>query len=484
MSSVGFLLDYPIDVSTRITRQNPDYRLKMFEALRRGDITITPCDLKNLLQIETVPKKSSASSSVIVIGNVKYAINGLADSVRSPRMKKSTRKSFDDEVLMKLSFNSKDYDIDNSLLVEMKIYEIATSLVKRYATPHLMTYIGAFQCPNFIEEFSRQFPLQDDWVEKYTAGETYYENTKDGRKTNIKPIKDEVDPRNWKIVRAGLNTYYKNLTTNKVQTEKPIGFYEEIVNQIISIEEKDNRNFKIYDFNRANVLLLEKGRGMSLSRALSNIDFTEDELIIIIFQVLYTLCVLYKNDVQHNDLHLGNIFIQTIDPAIFTYQYVFPDGTETEYSMRSKYLPKLFDFDQSFTSQYLNTKLDNVLFCEEAGICNKKNPKFDTYLFLIQLGIALSDFDDIGDFIERHIGRELLELGANGEWPFAGRLCKLVRQSGRPNKCDGPWTPPPMGSSPLGMSTPEEMLRDPIFRKFHTPPGAISRYVDVFSNIK
>lgn len=106
----------------------------------------------------------------------------------------------------------------------------------------------------------------------------------------------------------------------------------------------------------------------------------------IICQILYTLEAFNQSDppLRHNDLHLGNILIDSVADGIMT--YVLSD-TEAYAVPTHGCFARIFDFDWAFAGK-INMKLepydvyDGV--CNDEGQCNAVNKVFDTY-FLVSL---------------------------------------------------------------------------------------------------
>lgn len=80
------------------------------------------------------------------------------------------------------------------------------------------------------------------------------------------------------------------------------------------------------------------------------------------FQIVYTLLVMVLQGLNHNDLHLGNVFIEKLSqPVILTFTITFREQVHT-FSFITEYIIRIYDFDLSFStsiginkySQYVN----------------------------------------------------------------------------------------------------------------------------------
>jgi len=168
------------------------WRISLFKALKDKTIEIDPCSIHTWLKDAKVLKKTSASSSVVLLGKF-FAGRKLP---------------FSDNIVIKVSFASREGGGDNSFEVEICIYEkIISELLTRKITPNVMSYVYSFRCPNFYQQLHK-----------------------------------DREP-----------------------------FMMEVLKQLTSIEkERDEDN--VYDFNVAQFLILEKGSGGSMSDLLDDFE--------------------------------------------------------------------------------------------------------------------------------------------------------------------------------------------------------------------
>ncbi len=208
-------------------------------------------------------------------------------------------------------------------------------------------------------------------------------------------------------------------------------FLADINQQLSDINAKFNQQ---YDFTRANVLLIEKGSGMNFDTWINTEKSLEDWKSVL-FQIFYTLSVFNNIGLQHNDIHLGNIWIETDLSPKNTIYFVTEN---TYFVVPTNNLVKIFDFDLASYKNITNTRIKNYL-CKDYGVCNKKNPKFDSFIVLSILYSALPEFlqqgrteehDFLRDFIRKFVSENFLEE----KWGFQHRMCELVA----PGQCDGP----------------------------------------------
>ena len=111
---------------------------------------------------------------------------------------------------------------------------------------------------------------------------------------------------------------------------------------------------------------------------------TKDEILNVLFQILSACYAMSMCHMNHNDLHLGNIWVEPL-PSEQTYTYVYGDRV---YSLRTKYVAKLYDFDRAYVERMGGnpllgaTTLDGKLLdtddlCQRASQCNVFTPTKD-----------------------------------------------------------------------------------------------------------
>lgn len=141
----------------------------------------------------------------------------------------------------------------------------------------------------------------------------------------------------------------------------------------------------------------------------------------IMFQVLYTLSVMFNTGIQHNDLHLDNILIDTFS-SVDSIEYTTP--FDTFIVPVSDNFVMLFDWDFAVNENICGTN-NPVLTqrrCATTGECASINPNFDIYRIFRSLELVVMYLPyDCRLFINRVL--------ANSEtWKqkekIDGRLCK------------------------------------------------------------
>lgn len=92
------------------------------------------------------------------------------------------------------------------------------------------------------------------------------------------------------------------------------------------------------------VLLLERGRGCDLSSCLKANKLSGEQLMSLLFQVLFTLHALARRGVRHGDLHAGNVFVDLLGDRNTKLAYFLDTNTYFEVPTLGV-LAKVYDWD-------------------------------------------------------------------------------------------------------------------------------------------
>lgn len=133
------------------------------------------------------------------------------------------------------------------------------------------------------------------------------------------------------------------------------------------------------------ILVTEKPKNvMSFSAFARHAD--KSDMLQVIFQVVYSLAVMQKYRLVHNDLHSGNILIQKIDRKVRYYKV-----GKTVYKITTPYQPLIFDWDLSYSDELGKNKkisMEEDAYCGQTNICNRFSEKFDLYVFICLLNMS------------------------------------------------------------------------------------------------
>jgi hypothetical protein len=207
---------------------------------------------------------------------------------------------------------------DNSADVEQAIYKYLYKLYLTRRTPNIMRYVANFECDELKDYLH-------DQINRHTLSKT---------------LKSK---------------------------------YDRLINMIDNLEDQNDK----LNGNIAKFLLIERGNGYSLDYLLTNMSITSEEFLEIMFQVFYTLREMYIHRVRHNDIHLGNIWINVHKKP----QHLIYFVDDKHYSiLNTRYIAKIYDFDRAtFTAGPLKNKIIEDYFCPDYGMCSNDDPYYDPH---------------------------------------------------------------------------------------------------------
>jgi len=141
----------------------------------------------------------------------------------------------------------------------------------------------------------------------------------------------------------------------------------------------------------------------------------ELQLKSLIWQIVFTLAVLTQHQIQHNDLHYGNILIDQ-KPVESSITYSLKNGQKYKVDVGKYGKVLLFDWDFSYSAASgHNVSLDNY-YCQQSGICNSVNPRFDLFTILYYIESTDTAFNEFKKAV-----RGSVPLYEN----FQGRMCSI-----------------------------------------------------------
>lgn len=167
--------------------------------------------------------------------------------------------------------------------------------------------------------------------------------------------------------------YLKTIKTSYLEFNK---YFRTNINKFVIF----NTNFFDYPNlhnNTQTTLIITKryNNFTNLDKLILSNSIKIEDIICVMFQIIYTLYVMEVLELQHNDLHLFNVLVILNDIPI-TYYYKVDD---IYFKITSIYEVKFFDWDLSFDPKLgINKKIDEP-FYKNVGIYNKFTPKFDLF---------------------------------------------------------------------------------------------------------
>lgn len=363
------------------------------EGIDSGDIQVDKCDVAQLLSRPVLRTSSSSSKTIAIWGDLKFTTS------KEQLLRVLYGKTV--PAIIKISFESTAHLIDNSLQVEVTIYKkLINNILKYHLSPNVVGYFGSFKCDLLRDIKGKTSQLYHGISKQIDA---LYE------RSIIPPSPEDISSPS----QAGGSP-----SEEKVKVA--------------------------YDFDDSNFLLLEKIDGPTLRQWLQSQEhlYAED-LLSIMFQVLYTLMVFNSFGLRHNDLHQDNILLENLSETPTHFVYFITD--EIYFAVPVTMCAKIFDFDlSSFLSpDGVNTKLTSTNFCKSYGMCNAPNTKFDTFTFISEMWTyvknkenrsRIKDDGTIKALCEKIVKPTLLKQ----EFGYPFRLCKFNPVTRR---CNGNWEP-------------------------------------------
>jgi len=275
------------------------------------------------------------------------------------------------------------------LVYESQIYEfIVGSMFAKYINPHFVPYYGrALGCTidNLADILKNNEPDKTIREEAIYYNSYYYARNRleSGRPSINKTISDINNNRPIPIdIREGI----KNIKSVKddfrygmMVTAKSNGITFDKFFRTMNMRDKSNKS-KIKSYY---------------------IHPTRDTMIIIV-QILSALCSLVAFECAHNDLHMGNIFVNEKHPNELPFIYKFTDGFSYSFEPNYKYIAALYDWDRSYSPLLGDNPKNNDKRCKNNMNCNEFISKRDilkilTYIIKI---VGSGKFrDDMVDLI-------------------------------------------------------------------------------------
>jgi len=139
--------------------------------------------------------------------------------------------------------------------------------------------------------------------------------------------------------------------------------------------------------NTMNILVTENVRELGIRtftlRSFLNGNIEIHDFAAVLFQIIYALYIMQLYRIMHNDLHLDNILIV----EYLEIQRLYFSIGDKNFSIESKYIPYIFDWDLSYC-EYLGQNLyleKNFFLCSVFRACNKFTKGFDLYKLLCEM---------------------------------------------------------------------------------------------------
>lgn len=263
----------------------------------------------------------------------------------------------------------------------------------------------------------------------------------------------------------------------------------------------------------AHVLLTERSYGEPLSSRWASLN--DEQMLALLFQLIYTLHALQERGIRHGDLHPGNVLVEDtkFDKVPPNITYVVDD--QEVFRVPAAHVAKIFDWDHGGIYDAHRSRrmghfvLDQSLpsddvknygadyHCERLSTCGR-NAKADAFTLLSSLFDLVQMFPNVFPktiaFVQRVVHQKLLNAFSSSSdiekrGGFRHRLCNRFSDPAKvpcpddvgevnESECNGAWEPPD-----CWMKTPRVMLDDEAFAQWHVKKRRDERVTGVvFSN--
>lgn len=300
------------------------------------DITkVSVCDIEPYISnMKGIPSGSASNSDQWFV-DFKTKFKFGQDNISSAFMKIFPTASSVEKYFSKYIYHpDKDYTLTSleALSYEAKIYNETNNLLLNHVSPCFLAAYGlGSDCSydSLVSIVQKTLKLTKDQAEKRFNRNIAYCLTDLGRRPAIQ------EP---------INNREKNFNTSDIELLK----YKIILNENL----KNDKSFDKF--------LQDK--------SLKSQDFWS-----VLFQLAVAIYSLGLAGINHNDLHIGNIFIHKLKkPELFIYSV-----NDKRYIIETDVVPKIFDYDRAYSVRLGNNEINIGNNCSEASQCNDLIPNKD-----------------------------------------------------------------------------------------------------------
>ena len=287
------------------------------------------------------------------------------------------------EVVLKIFISNSNIPVikeSPEIVYESSIYEyIVQSMFAYYINPHFIPYYGrAINCNvdqlvNIIRSNNTQ--INEDNIYAAIYYNTIYYGFKE-RKKNRSSVTD-------------LLTKLPDLTSNEmtllIDNSDNFGY------GMIATAKANGNTFK--DFFKSNkVTFTNQTDGSSFL-------FPSEDNMLVIIQIVSALCALEGFECAHNDLHGGNIFVNTKPPTELPFVYTYTsEGTTYMYKLNTDKNASIYDWDRSYCPLLGDNDKNTDIRCNIGMNCNEFIPGRDILKILTYIIMYMGK---TGYFVEK-----------------------------------------------------------------------------------
>lgn len=244
-----------------------------------------------------------------------------------------------------------------------------------------------------------------------------------------------------------------------------LALWQDLFTPEVGFGETLNKKLTAPELYKLNITVTDYTKGLPLRNFLgSNLHYIDEDLIPILFQIIWGIQVLQKNHIQHNDMHQGNVYIVEHPVSTLNREYTTNDG---QLFILPKTAPNVlfFDWDFANTPFMPGPKATADWACYKYGICGILNERRDIYRSLFEF-VSNSLKTPVGPKVKQFLqkvlnappGKQKLDYvtGLDGR-KNKGYPCNV--DPGDPTRCD-PYLP----DEPKQIMDSTELLREDIFK--------------------
>ena len=236
-------------------------------------------------------------------------------------------------------------------------------------------------------------------------------------------------------------------------------------------------NFQASTLVHGHALITEGTLGTTLSQWVKKFDdndcATNDDMMQIMFQLIYTLQCFAEIKLLHNDLHSGNVFVE---PNREYKELYFVVSSKKMVAMRPRYILKIYDFDRSTKLESditgFTRPIENKWLYEKMSYVYGAKPTWDPRIDIIRvLGSIYSRLPSrwksfVGEIMRPQMIDAMYE---SRKIAYVDTMCYIDPKKPRYSAC----VVKPRTTARYAMS-PKQVLDSNLFSGIYTSPGHFS----------
>ena len=311
---------------------------KSCELTEYGDV----CQLTSCLGLNIIGLKSdSASPTDTMIVEFKEGTTYEGKPINKAFLKiwlsHETFKYADENIIKLSNYETRKFELSldfSGLNYEVKVYrDIVKPLIETNICPNFIKFLGSGKNCSFHNVATMiSGPLNDAKIVKAFHGNT------------IRILKGE-----------------KRKSVNEVYDISELKKFVEITSHVDVV--------KYFTYNILANEVIKPGT-VTMSRFLYNKNTDKTVVSTVLFQALAACYAMSCSKMVHNDLHLGNIYVEPLETTT-RLNYIYGGDL---YTFETNYIVKVFDFDRAYVKRFGENPLldvDTSNLCEHSSQCNK-----------------------------------------------------------------------------------------------------------------